>query len=80
MHVFLPETLEDEVFEEISEKEVPEKEKEKEKITWKKSREFGMSLVLSNVPMSPKVVNGSYAAFFDNMVEFAKVSTLWMYN
>lgn len=28
-------------------------------------REFGISLLLSNVPMSPKVVNGSFAALFD---------------
>ncbi|KAH3866452.1 hypothetical protein DPMN_029516 [Dreissena polymorpha] len=64
--------LEDEVFEDVHAKEVA---KDKEKTTWRKSREFGMSLVLSNVPMSPKVVNGSYAAFFDNMVEFAKEIT-----
>jgi hypothetical protein len=56
--------------------ETHEKEpvKESDQTSWKKSREFGMSLVLSNVvPMSPKLINGSYAAFFDNMVEFAKV-------
>nr|BAQ94593.1 histidine decarboxylase [Ambigolimax valentianus] len=29
-------------------------------------REFGISLLLSNVPMSPKVVNGSFAALFDD--------------
>ncbi|WAR29722.1 DCHS-like protein [Mya arenaria] len=66
------ESLEDEVFEEAHEKETV---KEKEKTSWKKNREFGMSLVLSNVPMSPKFVNGSYAAFFDNMLEFAKEIT-----
>ncbi|CAL1528130.1 unnamed protein product [Lymnaea stagnalis] len=30
-----------------------------------KRRDYGISLLLSNVPMSPKVVNGSYAALFD---------------
>ncbi|KAI8785887.1 histidine decarboxylase [Biomphalaria glabrata] len=30
-----------------------------------KRREYGISLLLSNVPMSPKVVNGSFAALFD---------------
>ena len=58
------------MFEEVHEKESV---KETEKSTWKKSRDFGMSLVLSNVPMSPKLINGSYAAFFDNMADFAKV-------
>lgn len=27
---------------------------------------FGASLLLANSPMSPKVVNGSFAALFDN--------------
>ena len=34
-----------------------------------------MSLLLSNVPMSPKLINGSFAALFDNndvIVEYAK--------
>ncbi|XP_060593010.1 histidine decarboxylase-like [Ruditapes philippinarum] len=64
------ESLDDDVFVETHEKEPV---KESDQTSWKKSREFGMSLVLSNVvPMSPKLINGSYAAFFDNMVEFAK--------
>ena len=40
-----------------------------------KRKDFGMSLILSNVPMSPKFINGSFAAVFDNnnmIVEFAK--------
>ena len=40
-----------------------------------KSKEYGMSLILSNVPMSPKFINGSFAAMFetnDIIVEFAK--------
>lgn len=63
--------------------ETHEKEnvKENEQLSWKRSREFGMSLVLSNVvPMSPKLINGSYAAFFDNMVEFAKVEFWYTYD
>ncbi|KAH9509696.1 hypothetical protein Btru_044269 [Bulinus truncatus] len=35
------------------------------KIASGKRREYGISLLLSNVPMSPKVVNGSFAALFD---------------
>ena len=31
-------------------------------------KEFGMSLILSNVPMSPKVINGSFAALFDTKI------------
>ena len=30
-----------------------------------KKKEYGMSLILSNVPMSPKFINGSFAALFD---------------
>ncbi|GFO21659.1 Aromatic-l-amino-acid decarboxylase [Plakobranchus ocellatus] len=30
-----------------------------------KRNEFGISLLLSNVPMSPKIVNGSFAAMFE---------------
>ena len=29
-------------------------------------KDFGLSLILSNVPMSPKFINGSFAALFDN--------------
>ncbi len=38
-------------------------------------KEYGMSLILSNVPMSPKFINGSFAALFDTndfKVEFAR--------
>ena len=40
-------------------------------------RDFGMSLVLSNVPMSPKFINGSFVALFDDkndeiLVDYAK--------
>ena len=31
-----------------------------------KRHDFGMSLILSNVPMSPKFINGSFAALFDD--------------
>lgn len=37
--------------------------------------EFGLSLLLSNVPMSPKFINGSFAALFDNvelLAEYAR--------
>lgn len=42
-----------------------------------KSKEFGMSLILSNVPMSPKFINGSFAALFDDnndeiLVDYAR--------
>ncbi|KAL5019867.1 hypothetical protein ScPMuIL_002759 [Solemya velum] len=43
-----------------------------------KRKDYGMSLILSNVPMSPKFINGSFAAIFDNnesIVEFAKQIT-----
>lgn len=33
--------------------------------TKEKSEAFGSSLLLSNSPLSPKVVNGSFAAIFD---------------
>jgi len=29
-------------------------------------KDFGLSLILSNVPMSPKFINGSFAAMFDS--------------
>ena len=45
----------------------------------KKNEEFGLSLMLSNVPggpMSPKFINGTYAALFeedsDELLEYAK--------
>nr|KAG5695920.1 hypothetical protein BaRGS_017358 [Batillaria attramentaria] len=31
-----------------------------------KKKDYGVSLILSNVPMSPKVINGSFAALFEN--------------
>lgn len=34
--------------------------------TRKWDNSFGASLLLANSPMSPKVVNGSFAALFDN--------------
>ncbi|CAI9732632.1 histidine decarboxylase-like [Octopus vulgaris] len=40
-----------------------------------KRRDFGMSLILSHVPCSPKFINGSFAAIFDNnetILEFAR--------
>ncbi|ESO93106.1 hypothetical protein LOTGIDRAFT_119964, partial [Lottia gigantea] len=46
-------------------------------------KDFGMSLILSNVPFSPKFINGSFAALFDNsngMVEFAKELTTGDFN
>ncbi|XP_047735706.1 histidine decarboxylase isoform X2 [Hyalella azteca] len=41
----------------------------------RKNPNFGTSLLLANSPMSPKIVNGSFAAIFDNndvLYEFAK--------
>jgi len=41
----------------------------------RKNPDFGTSLLLANSPMSPKIVNGSFAAMFDNndvLLEFAK--------
>lgn len=41
----------------------------------KKNPDFGTSLLLANSPMTPKIVNGSFAAIFDNndvLYEFAK--------
>ncbi|KAK4303684.1 hypothetical protein Pmani_024313 [Petrolisthes manimaculis] len=41
----------------------------------RKNPDFGTSLLLANSPMSPKIVNGSFAAIFDNndvLYEFAK--------
>ncbi|ELU18925.1 hypothetical protein CAPTEDRAFT_180248 [Capitella teleta] len=38
-------------------------------------KDFGMSLILSNVPMSPKFINGSFAALFDTndiIVDYAR--------
>jgi hypothetical protein len=43
--------------------------------TREKNENFGSSLLLANSPMSPKIVNGSFAAIFDNsdvLMEFAR--------
>ena len=40
-----------------------------------KRKEFGLSLILSNVPRSPKFINGSFAALFDTndiIMEYAR--------
>ena len=54
----------EEVFEEQAGKDI--KETEKPPMISKLGKEFGMSLILSNVPKSPKFINGSFAAMFDN--------------
>lgn len=41
--------------------------------TREKNEAFGSSLLLANTPMSPKIVNGSYAAIFDADEFLAKV-------
>ncbi|XP_046585373.1 histidine decarboxylase-like [Haliotis rubra] len=64
-----------EVKKEILETAVPEKRQVIMRVPSIKRKDFGMSLILSNVPMSPKFINGSFAAIFDNnniIVEFAK--------
>ncbi|XP_050089066.1 histidine decarboxylase isoform X3 [Anopheles aquasalis] len=43
------------------------------KDTREKNEAFGSSLLLANTPMSPKIVNGSYAAIFDADEFLAKV-------
>ncbi|KAI0214767.1 Histidine decarboxylase, partial [Lamellibrachia satsuma] len=55
---------------EEDEEEDEEEEHEKEPAVLKSmtKKEFGMSLILSNVPMSPKVINGSFAALFDTKI------------
>ncbi|KAF4519118.1 hypothetical protein B566_EDAN010540 [Ephemera danica] len=43
--------------------------------TREKNENFGSSLLLANSPMSPKIMNGSFAAIFDNsdvLMEFAR--------
>lgn len=67
---------EDEVFEETRETENELKVMRREPSL--KRKDYGMSLILSNVPMSPKFINGSFAAIFDNndvIYEFAKQLT-----
>lgn len=44
-----------------------------------KNENFGTSLLLSNLPTSPKIVNGSFAAIYDQgdvLVEFSKTIKL----
>jgi len=46
--------------------------------TREKNADFGSSLLLANSPMSPKIVNGSFAAIFENsdvLREFARKFT-----
>ena len=57
-------SFQEEVFEEQAGKDI--KETEKAPMISKLKKEFGMSLILSNVPKSPKFINGSFAAMFDN--------------
>ncbi len=41
----------------------------------RKNKSFGTSLLLANRPMSPKIINGSFASIFENndvLFEFAK--------
>lgn len=40
--------------------------------TREKNEAFGSSLLLANSPMSPKIVNGSFAAIFDTDEFLAK--------
>ncbi|XP_046350284.1 histidine decarboxylase-like isoform X1 [Haliotis rufescens] len=65
-----------EVKKEILQTAAPEKQRQViMRVPSIKRKDFGMSLILSNVPMSPKFINGSFAAIFDNnniIVEFAK--------
>lgn len=39
---------------------------------------FGTSLLLSNTPMSPKVVNGSFAAIFEKEDSVLSPWTHWL--
>ena len=48
----------------------------------RKNKGFGTSLLLANRPMSPKIINGSFAAIFDNndvLFEFAKKLSQFRY-
>ena len=42
--------------------------------TRKRNAHFGTSLLLANSPMSPKIVNGSFAAIFDSNELFKEFS------
>ena len=69
--------LEDEVFEAVPEghaiKVIEEQEishigkVRRQGLLQGKRRGYGLSLILSNVPMSPNFINGSFAALFDDM-------------
>jgi hypothetical protein len=71
--------VDDDKAKEADERETPNKllpnvpEAEEAAIQRKRNRlrrrgdDFGLSLLLSNVPMSPKFINGSFAALFDNV-------------
>ena len=48
----------------------------------RKNKSFGTSLLLANRPLSPKIINGSFAAIFDNndvLFEFAKKLSQFRY-
>uniref|UniRef100_A0AAU7P2T3 Histidine decarboxylase n=1 Tax=Callistoctopus minor TaxID=515824 RepID=A0AAU7P2T3_CALMC len=81
LSLLMNKTKEDEVIREIP--EIPEEkaiitsseETKLERSLSMKRRDFGMSLILSHVPCSPKFINGSFAAIFDNnetILEFAR--------
>jgi len=42
--------------------------------TKKRNSNFGTSLLLANTPMSPKIVNGSFAAIFDSNELFNEIT------
>lgn len=72
------ETEEDDVFEETVPIPVVIEPEILKRVPSLKKKDYGMSLLLSNVPSSPKLINGSFAALFDNndvIVEFAKEIT-----
>lgn len=47
--------------------------------TKEKNEAFGSSLLLANCPMSPKIINGSFAAIFDTDEFLAKATALGFY-
>ncbi|OWF55509.1 histidine decarboxylase-like [Mizuhopecten yessoensis] len=72
------ESDEDDVFEETQPIPVVIEPEVLKRVPSLKKKDYGMSLLLSNVPSSPKLINGSFAALFDNndvIVEFAKEIT-----
>uniref|UniRef100_A0A0L8HTU6 Histidine decarboxylase n=2 Tax=Octopus bimaculoides TaxID=37653 RepID=A0A0L8HTU6_OCTBM len=81
LSLLMNKTKEDELIRDIP--EIPEEkaittsseETKLERTLSMKRRDFGMSLILSHVPCSPKFINGSFAAIFDNnetILEFAR--------